>query len=287
MASPIWNFKYADSLTVVGISLCTAIVCEAISWLLIYRTTSYKNLRSSIDKAAKKLETMKVDTNKISLKKSKTKKIDRVETSLKESSRDLSLFKFKSSGVVALVLFAVFGLLNSLFEGRVVAKLPFHPFGLVMKMSHRGLQGNDATDCSMAFLYFLCSISIRSNLQKFLGFAPPRGAAGAGGLFPMPDPKTNWVNLYVLFVKVVGVARFVWGILIWFFSCFCGIMAIIFEVVVGGGMWCFVEWIGYRENVLCCWILVHVMTFRCYEDFIHCTELGMVFFIWIVLAMVF
>ncbi|KAL5832151.1 hypothetical protein ACOSQ3_017575 [Xanthoceras sorbifolium] len=58
-------------------------------------------------------------------------------------------------------------------------------------MSHRGLQGVDATDCSMAFLYFLCSISIRTNLLKFLGFSPPCGAAVAGGLFPMPDLKTN------------------------------------------------------------------------------------------------
>ncbi|KAL0383792.1 UNVERIFIED_CONTAM: Calcium load-activated calcium channel [Sesamum calycinum] len=56
-------------------------------------------------------------------------------------------------------------------------------------MSHRGLPGDDMTDCSMAFLYLLCSISIRTNLQKFLGFSPPRGAAGAG-LFPMPDPKS-------------------------------------------------------------------------------------------------
>lgn len=183
--------KYSDSLAVVGISICTAIICEAISWLLIYRTTSYKTLRSSIDRAAKKLETMKTtsDAQKFT-KKSKTKKMDRVETSLKESSRDLSLFKFKSGAVVALVLFAVFGLLNSLFEGKSVAKLPFVPVSIVMKMSHRGLNGNDPTDCSMAFLYLLCSISIRTNLQKFLGFSPPRGAAGAG-LFPMPDPKTN------------------------------------------------------------------------------------------------
>ncbi|KAL1814220.1 hypothetical protein DCAR_0626640 [Daucus carota subsp. sativus] len=193
MASNVFTqFKYSDSLTVVGISICTAIVCEAISWLLIYRTSSYKSLKSTIDKASKKLETMKTDPTapKISAKKSKTKKIDRVETSLKESSRDLSLFKFKSGAVVALVLFVVFGFLNNLFEGKAVAKLPFVPIKLVQKMSHRGLQGEDFTDCSMAFLYFLCSISIRTNLQKFLGFSPPRGAAGAG-LFPMPDPKTN------------------------------------------------------------------------------------------------
>ncbi|KAF5737362.1 transmembrane and coiled-coil domain-containing protein 1 [Tripterygium wilfordii] len=190
MATFLSSFKYSDSLSVVGISICTAVVCEAISWILIYRTNSYKSLKSSIDKASKKLETMKTDPNKIITKKSKTKKIDRVETSLKDASRDLSLFKFKSGAVVAVVLFIVFGLLNSLFEGKTVAKLPFKPFGIVMKMSHRGLPGDDATDCSMAFLYLLCSVSIRTNLQKFLGFSPPRSAAGAG-LFPMPDPKTN------------------------------------------------------------------------------------------------
>nr|CAD1832873.1 unnamed protein product [Ananas comosus var. bracteatus] len=174
------SFRYGDSLSVVAISALTAVLCEAISWLLIYRTSSYKSLRSSIDKASKKLQSMKA------------RKMDRVEASLKESTRDLSLSKFKSGAVVAAVLFVVFGLLNSLFEGRAVAKLPFAPVPLVLKMSHRGLPGADPTDCSMPFLYFLCSISIRTNLQKLLGFAPPRGAAAAGGgLFPIPDPKTN------------------------------------------------------------------------------------------------
>ncbi|XXG81761.1 hypothetical protein AAC387_Pa09g2331 [Persea americana] len=200
MASAISSFKYSDSVTIVSISICTAFLCEAISWLLIYRTSSYKSLRSSIDKASKKLELMKTSNPTSSSsanpssqnlpKKPKSKKMDRVETTLKESTRDLSLSKFKSGAVVAAVLFVVFGFLNSLFEGKAVAKLPFSPAGLVQKMSHRGLPGDDPTDCSMAFLYFLCSISIRTNLQKFLGFAPPRGAAGAG-LFPLPDPKTS------------------------------------------------------------------------------------------------
>lgn len=198
------TFKYGDSLTILGISIATAFLCETISWLLIYRTSTYKSLRSSIDKASKKLDSMKSNPSSSLLssanpnptpvasfsKKSKSKKIDRVESSLKESTRDLSLSKFKSGAVVAVVLFVVFGLLSSMFEGRPVAKLPFSPVSLVLKMSHRGLSGGDPTDCSMAFLYFLCSISIRTNLQKLLGFAPPRGAAGAG-LFPMPDVKTS------------------------------------------------------------------------------------------------
>lgn len=190
---------------VVVISIFTAFLCEGISWILIYRTSTYKSLRSTIDRASKKLESMKSPSSAPPASdgasttihpagrrsaSSRVKKIDRVETSLKSSTRDLSLSKFKSGFVVAVVLFVIFGLLNSMFEGRAVAKLPFSPASFVLKMSHRGIRGDDPTDCSMAFLYFLCSISIRTNLQKFLGFAPPRGAAGAG-LFPMPDPKTN------------------------------------------------------------------------------------------------
>ncbi|KAL7135315.1 hypothetical protein ABFS83_11G085400 [Erythranthe nasuta] len=58
----------------------------------------------------------------------------------------------------------VFGLLKSLFKGKVVAKIPFVRIRLLQKMSHKGLTGNDMTDCSIAFLYSLCSISISTNL---------------------------------------------------------------------------------------------------------------------------
>ena len=47
------------------------------------------------------------------------------------------------------------------FEGRVVAKLPFVPIGFFQGLSHRGLSGDDYTDCSFIFLYILCTMSIR------------------------------------------------------------------------------------------------------------------------------
>ncbi|KAK8444289.1 hypothetical protein SEVIR_9G111400v4 [Setaria viridis] len=206
MASALSSLRYGDSLSVVAISAATAVLCEAISWLLIYRTATYNSLRASIERHSRKLDAMKSGAGSSASSSSsggggsssaqpassRAKKMDRVETSLKDAARELSLAKLKSGAVVAAVLFVVFGLLNSLFEGRTVAKLPFAPVPLVQRMSHRGLPGNDPTDCSMVFLYFLCSMSIRTNLQKLLGFAPPRAAAAAGGgLFPMPDPKVN------------------------------------------------------------------------------------------------
>ncbi|GAB2287570.1 hypothetical protein Dimus_021943, partial [Dionaea muscipula] len=57
MATPLFGgLKYSDSVTVVGISLCITVIYEAISWLFIYRTASYKSLKSSVDKSSKQLE---------------------------------------------------------------------------------------------------------------------------------------------------------------------------------------------------------------------------------------
>ena len=187
------SLRYIDSVIILSISCATALICEAISWILIYRTNSYKSLRSTIDKASRKLELMKgtgssavssSSSSSSSLsssssfssvsKSSKGKKMDRLETSLKESNRDLSFSKFKSGGVVAIVLLVVFGLLNSLFEGKVVAKLPFAPLPFIQRMSHRGLGGDDPTDCAMVFLYFLCSVSIKPSETARVCSAPKR-----------------------------------------------------------------------------------------------------------------
>ncbi|ROT81321.1 putative transmembrane and coiled-coil domain-containing protein 1 isoform X2 [Penaeus vannamei] len=64
----------------------------------------------------------------------------------------------------------------SIFDGRVVAKLPFIPISWLQGLSHRNLMGDDYTDCSFIFLYILCTMSIRQNIQKLLGFAPSRAA---------------------------------------------------------------------------------------------------------------
>ncbi|XP_066371978.1 uncharacterized protein [Miscanthus floridulus] len=138
MASVLSSLRYGDSLLVVGISAATAMLCEAISWLLIYRTATYNSLHASIERHSHKLDAMESGSSSSASSSaaassaqpasSRAKKMDRVETSLKDAVRELSLAKLKSG---AAVLFVVFGLLNSLFEGRTVAKLPFAPIPLV------------------------------------------------------------------------------------------------------------------------------------------------------------
>lgn len=162
-----------DSLLIILISISTALLGEGFTWLMVYRTEKYQRLKSEIDKQSKKLDKRKEGVGEL-VDKSLMKKLEREEERLKANSRDLSMAKMKSMFFVGFAFTAILGMFNSIFHGRVVAKLPFIPFGFIQGLSHRNLPGEDLTDCSFIFLYVLCTMSIRSNIQKLLGFAPAR-----------------------------------------------------------------------------------------------------------------
>ncbi|CAN0332709.1 unnamed protein product, partial [Ectocarpus sp. 4 AP-2014] len=65
------------------------------------------------------------------------------------------------------------------FAGIVVAKLPFVPISLVQKISHRALEGEDPTDCSVAFIFALCQAGVKGNIVKLVGVGHPKVSARA------------------------------------------------------------------------------------------------------------
>lgn len=162
-----------DSILIILISISTALLGEGFTWLMVYRTEKYQRLKAEIEKQSKRLDKRKENAGEL-VEKSLKRKLDREEERLKANNRDLSMAKMKSMFFVGFAFTAILGMFNSIFQGRVVAKLPFVPFGVFKGLSHRNLAGDDITDCSFIFLYILCTMSIRSNIQKLLGFAPSR-----------------------------------------------------------------------------------------------------------------
>eukprot|EP01089_Gocevia_fonbrunei_P017736 TRINITY_DN583_c0_g3_i1.p1 TRINITY_DN583_c0_g3~~TRINITY_DN583_c0_g3_i1.p1 ORF type:complete len:178 (-),score=20.18 TRINITY_DN583_c0_g3_i1:186-719(-) len=169
-----------DCLIILFASFASALFAEGLSWLLVYRTENYKALQAKIAKLQLQVDKKKDDPVPVT-NKSKTKRLERYDEQLKSANSELTMSKTKSMLAVGLTLVSLFGILNSHFGGRVIARLPFEPWPLVRNISHGGLSGTDYYDCSMAFLYALCSISIRTNLQKFFGFTPPKTGAGLFG----------------------------------------------------------------------------------------------------------
>lgn len=165
----------SDAVLIVFISIFTALLGEGLTWLLVYRTEKYKKLKNEVEKQCKKLEKKKEVMGETNDKQQK-KKLEREEEKLKNHNRDLSMVKMKSMFAIGFAFTALLSMFNNIFDGRVVAKLPFTPIGLIQGLSHRNLAGADFTDCSFIFLYILCTMSIRQNIQKILGFAPSRAA---------------------------------------------------------------------------------------------------------------
>ncbi|KAK6618939.1 Calcium load-activated calcium channel [Polyplax serrata] len=179
---------WSDTLLILFISICTALLGEGLTWILVYRTEKYQKLKAEVERQSKRLEKSK-ETYGDSFVKQHKKKIERQEEKLKNNNRDLSFVKMKSMFAIGFAFTALLSMFNSIFDGRVVAQLPFVPVSWIQGLSHRNLAGTDYTECSFIFLYILCTMSIRQNIQKILGFAPSRAVSKQGvGLF---TPQTT------------------------------------------------------------------------------------------------
>jgi len=176
---------WVDAVFIIFISVCTALLGEGITWFLVYKTEKYQQLKAEVERQCKKIEKRKEGGDPGDAK--ARKKLERDEERLKATNKDLTLVKMKSMLSIGLTFTVLMGMFNSIFDGRVVAHLPFTPIGLLQGFSHRNLPGDDYTHCSFVFLYILCTMCIRQNVQKALGFAPSRAAAKHNpGMFAPP-----------------------------------------------------------------------------------------------------
>uniref|UniRef100_T1JJ28 Calcium load-activated calcium channel n=1 Tax=Strigamia maritima TaxID=126957 RepID=T1JJ28_STRMM len=176
---------WADTLLILFISICTALLGEGLTWVMVYRTEKYQKLKSEVEKQMERKKEVHGDTTD----KQQKKKIEREEERLKNNNREISMVKMKSMFAIGFAFTALLSTFNSIFDGRVVAQLPFVPISWLQGLSHRNLMGDDYTDCSFIFLYILCTMSIRQNIQKLLGFAPSRTANKQSGNLFGPTPQ--------------------------------------------------------------------------------------------------
>eukprot|EP01084_Bolivina_argentea_P103020 184560_1 len=153
--------------------LFTSFLSEGISWVLIYRTKKFQALKNQIDTMNSKLEESRKRQKENKTKDPKLKKqIKSMEDQLKIYSRDLYIMQMPSNFFLILLFVSAYGFLSALYESYPVAKLPFEPPSLLTRMTHRGLPGDDYSECSMTFILVICSMAIRPNVKKYLGFAP-------------------------------------------------------------------------------------------------------------------
>jgi hypothetical protein len=160
----------------VAVGVLVVAVGELLAWAIIFRSGSYVRQKDALDKAHKKLEVMKATA----AKGKKDKKQEQLESRVKDLARDLNQIKMRTGMISALAVFIGYQMMSRLYGGRVVAKLPFHAPGIMQRLSHNSIEGEDFTDCAGHFIMIMTMQALRVAGQKMLG-RTPRSLARVSG----------------------------------------------------------------------------------------------------------
>ncbi|KAJ5066604.1 pnas-related [Anaeramoeba ignava] len=178
---------YLDSLWVIFVAMIGTILTEVINYILIYRHDSYKALKEKIETRSEKLLKEKNVRIHAGNEKSQNKTINILTEDLKDLNMQLTQKKMVSTVATGVAAFFLFGTLRKSLNGVVVGKIPFEPFSLVTKISHRGLPGTDYTECSFAFILALAMMVLREITRRLTGFEPKKNEAPS-----ILAPPDNW-----------------------------------------------------------------------------------------------
>jgi len=163
----------SEIVEVVTFVFLLGLASEIILYLWCYSTPSFRTINASITRQSRKLETLKLASTFSAQPKSK--KAERLEKGMKqEATKELAVLKVKQTIVSVVGAVGMFFILNRLYSGQVIAKLPFEAAWPVSKVAHRTLDNPVANDCAVTFIYVLCQTGIRMNLQHFLSWGPSR-----------------------------------------------------------------------------------------------------------------
>lgn len=117
------------------------------------------------------------------------KVVESIEDDLKAAAQQMDAIKFRGNIVSGVVFFFLYRLVAAAWTGFIVARLPFLPIKLVQSLSFRGLEGEDKYNCSFGLIYTLCTIGIKANIPKALGFVSPKSAYTAARMAARQQKK--------------------------------------------------------------------------------------------------
>ncbi|GAB0488867.1 hypothetical protein MMPV_000080 [Pyropia vietnamensis] len=173
--------SYASGVVIVMLTGALALAMEAFTWLTVYRKEEYVAAKARVTGLAERLAREEAIIEPASKRKAQEKRIAGLTADLKIASSALSSpTRTAVSLASSALLFLAYRLLSSVYAGTIVARLPFEPPPFVRGMTHRGLpEGTHPADASFAFVYAVATMALKANLQRALGFTPPRGVYDA------------------------------------------------------------------------------------------------------------
>jgi uncharacterized membrane protein (DUF106 family) len=175
----------------------TQVVCDLLARQFLFQKEPYKRAlerferaQSSYDKVAKEYEAKKDTKQQEKVK----KRLDRAKNELGERKAEVAKTHSGAGIMTSFVFLLLFRILGAEHGGKIMGIIPFVPFGLLRKVTMRGLDfGGDHSAvvallkdstgvnsaeqaCSYVIIYLLSNMSVKFFLHKAIGEAPPAGA---------------------------------------------------------------------------------------------------------------
>jgi len=201
-----------DILYVVSTVAVTQALCDLVAHHFVFSTESYEDKVSTLERMrSKRDKALAQPAPQESAKQSKSnakaidkhvKKLQRVEEDFSLAASNVATKHTGPKMLNSLVFFILYKILNTEYQGKVLAIMPIEPWGIVRRFSMRGIQFEEgfAIDtasrrlqsvnqaCGFLFIYLLCNMSVKFMVNQIIGKKAPKDA-DKGLLNMVDDPR--------------------------------------------------------------------------------------------------
>lgn len=160
-------------LQVIAYGIGAAFVSEFLSYVLMYRTSSFKRLKASFQTYEPVPSAAQGSTQSGNSKTAK-KKEAKMKGFEAEVGRKMAVVQVVSGIMTFAIMVMSFKIVPMLFGTNSIGQLPFEPPGFLRKITQRGIENGGVRDFSPFFIFMLCQGSVRVIVGKLLGWGPSR-----------------------------------------------------------------------------------------------------------------
>ncbi|KAJ1887412.1 hypothetical protein LPJ66_009132 [Kickxella alabastrina] len=164
----------SDFAAVLALSLVASATSEAISYFLVYRTEQFQQVKQKVQQSELKLEEEKSSTSGNG--KNRQRRIESIEAQLSAARSKASSLQMRNMFVVAVIQLGSVYLINWLYSGKSVGRLPFEPLKVFHSLTQRGLpEGSPSDACSATFVFVLGGLMFKALLDRYFQLGLPKG----------------------------------------------------------------------------------------------------------------
>ncbi|KAK4529787.1 hypothetical protein CCYA_CCYA02G0644 [Cyanidiococcus yangmingshanensis] len=162
-----------DAFAIFMTSLLASILSECVLYLFVYRKKSYQHDREELIALQRKLHQEENHIIRADRKILHERRIESLERSLRETYARASRRKMWANLAISAFYFFIYRIVHKQYKNRVIALLPFEPLPPIRKITHRDVPGENYRETGLAFIYMLCSMTLRVFMNRISGHDLP------------------------------------------------------------------------------------------------------------------